>query len=83
MTTSNSGRPTQSEAGPRGGENRRRDDWPRADEVIGEAAEESFPASDAPGWIPHTTIGPPARKPAGDSDRKGQGGSQAAGSGMS
>jgi quercetin dioxygenase-like cupin family protein len=65
MTTSRSCDPAPSETGPRQAHRRQPDDPLQSDEFVGEADEESFPASDAPGWITQTTIGPPARKPPG------------------
>jgi quercetin dioxygenase-like cupin family protein len=69
MTTSKPGGPAPSGSGPSDDKDRQQpEDQPKADEIVAEADEESFPASDAPGWIPHTTIGPPPRKSTAGAD---------------
>ena len=68
MTASKSGGPPPSGDEPRNDGRRQPDDQYPACDIVAEADEESFPASDAPGWIPQTTIGPPARERVADAD---------------
>ncbi len=69
MTTSRSSGPARPGAGPREDDRRQQSDSGLpTDEVVAEADEESFPASDAPGWIPQTTIGPPGRERVANTD---------------
>lgn len=66
MTVKESGDPQATGAELREDGDRLSNDRAPAFDVVGEADEESFPASDAPGWIPQTTIGPPVREQVDD-----------------
>lgn len=68
MITLTSGDPAARGAGNRKDQGGRPNQRLRPDEAVTEAGEESFPASDPPGWILQTTIGPPARGRAGQPD---------------
>jgi hypothetical protein len=69
MTASKPDGPPPPGNGPRENERRQPDDRPPAYDIVAEADEETFPASDAPGWILLTTIGPPPGKRVADPDQ--------------
>jgi hypothetical protein len=68
MTASKPGGPSPSSDEPRNDGGRHSDDRHPASDIVTQAGEDSFPASDAPGWILQTTIGPPARERSADAD---------------
>jgi hypothetical protein len=60
---------------PRENESRQPDDRPPASDIVAEADEKSFPASDALGWILLTTIGSPSGERVADTGQPALGSS--------